>query len=265
MLAVVSMVKDEADIIEGFVRRMAAEADFLIVADNGSTDGTRDMLEDMARDLPLTVVDDPEVGYYQSRKMTALVAQATKRGAEVVIPADADEVWYSPFGRIADVLAKYPYASVFGAALYDHVATAEDPDESDPVQRIGWRRREAAPLPKVAVRPFPCVGSVTIHQGNHGASHGMPVDRLDGLLVVRHFPYRSSRQFVRKVRNGAAAYAATDLPEQEGQHWRDYGRLLDAGGPAAIDAVFKAWFYSADPWIDPTLIYDPAPVPCPLP
>lgn len=263
MLAVVSMVRDEADIIEGFVRRMAAEADLLIVADNGSMDGTRDLLADLARDLPLTVLDDPEVGYYQSRKMSALVAQATERGAEVVIPADADEVWYSPFGRIADVLAKHPFVSVFGAALYDHVATAEDPDEPDPVARLGWRRRESAPLPKVAVRPYPCVGSVTIHQGNHGATHGLPVDQLDGLLVVRHFPYRSTEQFVRKVRNGVQAYAATNLPEHEGRHWRDYGRLLDAGGPKAIDAVFRAWFYSADPWTDPTLIFDP--VPCPLP
>ena len=104
---------------------------------------------------------------------------------------------------------------------------------------------------KVAARTRP---AVTIHQGNHGADHG---ERVDGRLIVRHFPYRSVEQFVSKVRNGAAAYAATDLPEHEGQHWRDYGRILQDGGPDALADVFRQWFWQAEPTRD--LIFDPAP------
>ena len=40
----VSMVRDEADVIEGTLRHMADEVDELIVADNGSVDGTTDIL-----------------------------------------------------------------------------------------------------------------------------------------------------------------------------------------------------------------------------
>lgn len=243
--------KDEIDIIASTVGHMMTEVDHVIVQDNGSTDGTVDVLEGLGVD----VLHDPTVGYYQSIAMSRLAATAADCGADIVVPFDADEIWYSPFGRIADVLTDYRATSVFSARLYDHVSSSLDDDDPNPVTRIGWRRREPAPLLKVAVRPRPCV---TIHQGNHGADYG---GTQDNLLVVRHFPYRSVEQFVKKVRNGAAAYAATDLPEHIGQHWRDYGRLLDAGGPDAIGEVFRVWFHAAAPQQDPTLIYDPCPLP----
>jgi glycosyltransferase involved in cell wall biosynthesis len=247
MIVAVARVKDEADIIEATVTRMLAQVDAVVVEDNGSTDGTLDIL----RALPITVLEDDTVGYYQSRAMTRLAAfAALEMGADRVVPFDADEVWITADGRrVADVLADHPGASIIPAVLYDHVATGVDPGGADATVRIGWRRRTPAPLPKVAVRPYP---RVTIHQGNHGADFGQTVA---GLLEVRHFPYRSAEQMTRKARNGAAAYAATDLPEDVGKHWRDYGRLTDE----QIAEVFQTYFWSADPESDPTLIYDPAP------
>lgn len=250
----IARVKDEADVVAATVAHMLTQVDHVIVEDNGSTDGTLQLLAD----LGVEVLHDTTVGYYQSQAMTRLAMYAAQeRAASIVVPFDADEVWYSPHGRIADVLADHPSGSVFTAQLFDHVATADDPATGSPVQRIGWRRRTPAPLPKVAVRPCP---RVTIHQGNHDADHGA---RVDGLLVVRHFPYRSVEQFISKVANGAAAYAATDLPEHVGQHWRDYGRLLQARGPDAIAEVFHTWFWSRRPRGDSSLIFDPAPVQCP--
>lgn len=245
------MVKDEADVIGPVLDHMLTQVDSVIASDNGSTDDTRSIL--MARKRVL-VRDDPDPAYHQSAKMTALASEAAGFGADWVVPFDADEVWYSPFGRIADVLADCATA-IATAALYDHVATAEDPDEPNPIARIGWRRRDSAALPKVACRTR--LG-VTIHQGNHGADFGA-TQATDGLLIVRHFPYRSAEQFVSKARNGAAAYAATDLPAHVGAHWRGYGAILAGQGEEACAGIFREWFWSADPHADPTLIYDPAP------
>jgi glycosyltransferase involved in cell wall biosynthesis len=249
MVTAISMVKDELDVVESFVRHTCTQVDRMIVADNASSDGTRDVLDELARDLPLTVLDDPETGYWQSLKMSALAARAAVDGAEWVLPADCDEWWYSPFGRIADVLAELDGASIAGAQLFDHVPTALDPNIADPFQRIGWRRRDPAPLMKVAAKARP---AVTIHQGNHGADHG---HRVDGVLVVRHLPLRSPEQMIRKARNGGRAYAATNLPEDHGQHWRDWNRLSDE----QLGDVFRRFYWSADPEHDEGLIFDPAP------
>lgn len=249
----ISMVKDEADIVGITFAHMLTQVDHIIVLDNGSTDGTREILAE----LDVELIDDPDPAYYQSLKMTALAQRAAAGGADHVVPFDADEYWYTPHApTIADFLASTgkQWLTV-SAELYDHIATGADPDETNPVRRIGWRRTSPGALPKVACRVRP---DLVIHQGNHGATYDGGATNLPG-LIVRHFPYRSAEQFVSKVRNGSAAYAATDLPPTEGQHWRQYGELLAAHGPDVVADVFRTWFWVSDPTIDPSLILDPAP------
>jgi len=60
-----------------------------------------------------------------------------------------------------------------------------------------------------------------------------------------------------KAINGAEAYAATDLPDDIGRHWREYGRIAAENGEEALHDVFRRWFWVADPGDD--LIYDPVP------
>jgi glycosyltransferase involved in cell wall biosynthesis len=244
----ISMVRDEADIVSSTVANMLTQVDHVIVADNGSTDGTLDILHE----LGVEVIDDPERGYYQSAKMTALAAHAADAGADWVVPFDADEWWYTPHHlTIADHLATIgPQWLTVTADLYDHVATGLDPDHPDPVARIQHRRRDRAPLRKVACRTR---SDLIIHQGNHGATYDGGATEQPG-LIVRHFPYRSAEQFVTKARNGAEAYAATDLPVTEGQHWRQYGALLEAHGPEVLMDVFRQWFWQAGA---DGLVFDP--------
>lgn len=264
----VSMVRDEADIITATVTNMARHVDQLIVADNGSTDGTRDILADLARDLPLTVVDDPEPAYLQSAKMTRLAHLAGEAGAEWIIPFDADEIWYCTAGRIADHLAGIGAGMMtVTAELFDHMATGADEHNADPTERMVWRRENPLALPKMAARYRT---SLTIHQGNHGVDYGGMLPASVPLLVVRHFPYRSTEQFVRKVRNGAAAYVAAgeQLPADAGAHWRQWGAMLNCHGEQALIDLFRAWYWREDPTRNivvqgellRALIRDPAPV-----
>ena len=252
MVAGIAMCKDEADIIARSVGWMRSQVDLVIVADNGSTDGTREILETM----DVTVVDDPEVGYYQSRKMTGLAQRALELGATWVVPFDADELHVAHEGRIADTLEQLPAnVLVSEAPLFDHVATGHDRALDDPVLRLRWRRCAQAPLRKVACRAR---WDLVIHQGNHGASYGNDlVTMVNDRIEVRHFPYRSPEQMVRKAINGKAAYDATDLSLEAGKHWRDYGRLVENGGPEALHDVFRQWFWVADPENDPNLAFDP--------
>ena len=55
----VSMVRNEADIIEAFVRHNAAVLDALVVVDHGSVDGTREILFALRDEgLPLAIEQD---------------------------------------------------------------------------------------------------------------------------------------------------------------------------------------------------------------
>lgn len=245
----VSLIKDEADIVRATVSRMIAQVDHVMVADNGSTDGTREILDD----LSCTVIDDPEVGYYQARKMTELALLAHDAGAEWVVPFDADEVWLARDGRrLAEVLPELEQP-VAAAEMFNHYASGRDEAGRDPIERMGWRTRDALSLPKVAARP---VLKVSIAQGNHTAHY--PYGVAEGLLEIRHFPYRSPEQFVSKARNGAAAYAATTLDRDVGLHWREYGELVEYEGEQAGHAWFREHFFYEEPEAA-GLVHDPAP------
>lgn len=235
----IAMAKDEADVVEGWARHHADEVDHLIVADNGSTDGTREILEHLTREIPLSVLDDPDPAFRQSEKMSALAERAAAEfGDDLwIVPVDLDELWVQPVDRLSVVLPTLGYPIAL-AELYHHVRTGDDVDDPDPFRSMVWRIAVPAKLPKVAFRYAP--GAV-IWQGNHGVT--LPSGEVGGLQVlqIRHFPVRSADHLVRKARNGAAAYAAA--PEvRGGDHWKSWGRMSD---DQLRDAYETHWRYGS--------------------
>lgn len=262
----ICIARDEEDIIRYSVGNIARQVTHVLVADNRSTDRTREILEGIDN---VEVTDDDDVGYYQSRKMSSLAEKARRLGAEWIIPFDADEIWLAK-GEINlhEAIEELPYGTMIAeATMFDHVATGIDKPYVNPLRRIRWRRNQQLPLRKVACR---AVRGLVIRMGNHSVvmpDKSYPAAALDR-FVVRHFPYRSPEQFVRKARNGAEAYKATDLAESIGAHWRGYGRILETFGEQGIHDIFYKWFYREDPTVEVNiegeyqhpLIYDPAKV-----
>lgn len=268
-LCAVGMVKDEEDVIGDVVRHLASEGvELIVLLDNGSTDRTRPAIELARRDLleararcEVLVVDDPEVGYYQSRKITGLLEKlGAAHELEWVIPFDADELWHADV-PLVEFFAKAEAewgCQMVEAQLLSHFASGKDePAEPCIFRRFEWRDPDVAPLPKVAFRWEP---GVVVGQGAHGVTlpsggrspvavngEGVPGALCGSELTVRHFPYRSASQFVRKARNGAAAYAATTLPDTTGKHWRDLGRLLEEKGELELARVYRDRYTFPDP------------------
>lgn len=254
----ICMVRDAEDIIGYIVEHMIEEVDYLVIADNLSQDNTRKILDSFG--TKITVVDDNDPAYRQSEKMTALAHLARKMDVisqnsdnTFVVPFDADEWWYSERGRLADVIRDNNYC-VNVAPMYDHVPTAFDDKDPNPMRRIAWRRNYHNPLHKVACR---VTDDLTIEMGNHNATYKTHMPTYsNGLINIRHYPYRTPEQFVDKAVVGAMALELTDLPYQMGQHWRDYAKIAEAQGPEALHDVFRQWFWSSDPGQE-GLVFDP--------
>lgn len=246
------LVRDEADLISYTLDHLHTQVDEVAIYDNNSTDGTREILQDRGE----LWFEDPEVGYYQDRKTTMAARHANARGHGWILPCDADEIWYAPDGR---TISEYingiaPDVRVVTGQLFNHIPSGLDDDKDpNPITRIGWRQRSHGALAKVCVHMGP---DVMIKMGNHAASfdgHGLVVSGL----VLRHFSWRSPEQYLKKIRNGSEAYAATDMhdPATFGAHWR----MFDGATDDAIMDHFRKWFYIEDPTADPSLIFDPAP------
>lgn len=294
------MVKDEADIIGFQIGHLLHHVDSIIVADNMSEDGTRRILDAWQVDNPdrLTIVDDLEVAYRQSEKMTRLAQRALDAGHGWVVPVDADELWYADGRRIADFLdGLSPEVQIVRAELIYHVpagtdrpASCQECGNTGRVERakpVTWPATVEPTSATVQVQCPECLGGVepnafkriawrkrqpdqlgkvacrtrpdlVIHQGNHGASTRGTAAESSG-LHIRHFAWRSAEQYARKIRNGALAYAAGTFPEGMGNHWRMFG---DPAAPDFDDRV-QAWFWqhfhSMKPESDSSMQYDPAP------
>lgn len=240
------MVKDELDILPFTIKHMLTQVDHLLLLDDDSTDGTLQWLDD--KGIPTFGADRCREGYYQSEKMTWLAKQAVEiYDARWIIPFDADEFWTSQWGTIKEVCLNHEDTyGVIRAELYDHMVTGIVDnnclrDIRNPVDLMPWRRVTPLALPKVACRAD---DSLVIEQGNHGARYQVPARITEEApIVVHHYPYRSHEQFIRKIRNGAAAYALTDLPEDAGAHWRKWGKFTDE---QLID-LFDTYYYVEDP------------------
>lgn len=255
--------KNEVDCIDGSLRRMNAQVDHIIIGDN-STDGTREAIEALiAEGLPITLCDDDKLNFEQRDVMTDYAGMAAWMGATWVVPFDIDETWFSPNGAtIADNLAELP--DVVWAVIapnYTHSATsADDPNETDPMTRMGWRSVQKLPIPKVAAR---CRPDLQIGHGNHNASYNTRIPRtMRDLIEIRHFPYRTPEQFIKRVEGAWPMLRDSGLPESHGTHMWEYGRCLDEHGPDGLRAWFAAGMFFHDPETNPELVYDPAP-PCP--
>lgn len=265
-------VKDEVDVLGFTLEHLRVQKlDGIFVIDNGSTDGTAETISrfhERCMSGPIEswgpgsgnpwvmMADDPEVAYYQAAKMTgAAEFLHDLNGAKWIIPVDADELWVTRGTPLGDYFRALPDSvDCVEFNLYNHFPTSGDAGyQLNPFLRIAGRDPEPAPLPKVAIR---WQSGMAIHQGNHGADGPVARVRPD-CAEVRHFPWRSFEQFEKKVRNGAAAYAAAaDLPEEMGAHWRGHGRILEEHGVEALRTeVWAKWFF--DPPIE--LVDDPAP------
>jgi glycosyltransferase involved in cell wall biosynthesis len=217
------MVKNELDIIEETLRHLAdQDIDEILVADNGSSDGTLERLRELTQELPLHVALDEEPRYFQAAKMTALAQVAGRAGASWVVPFDADEFWFANERSLGQFLRESD-AGVVTARLFN-VFPQEDGD--------AWRLDPVpGDLPKVAFRPHRLA---RLAVGNHWITHP---GRPGSGLYIAHYPWRSAKQLRLKTHQGAQALTARQREDGIGWHWTAAATAADAWLDDAWSAI----------------------------
>jgi hypothetical protein len=258
----VLMVRDEADIIEDNLRYHRAQGvDFFVVGDNGSTDGTVEILErhERAGILRLERIEGDWQGV-QTGGQTRIARIAGEMGADWVIHNDADEFWWPLAGNLKQALAEVP--DRFGMVLAPRTEFVARPDgpgtfaERLTVREVGFRRP-----PRTAHRPHPQVTLWTSHPIDVWVDRGgtpreglvgKPAMRqqarhveeteLDLVLAPRfpvgiyHFPLRSFEQYRRKIEVAAInKWFRHDAESRAVEEAYEAGRLDEVYRRLALD------------------------------
>jgi hypothetical protein len=266
------MVRDEIDIVSAMIEHHLDQGvDQIIVTDNASVDGTRDVLAEYARVGAVELHDDPEHRKQQHAVVTAMARRArTRFAADWVINADADE-FFVPVDKsrsLREVLQEIPLA--LGSFKADVTNLVGPPAESGAgVGRLRWRDgRSDRELRSIGINAQPTANAihrgdptVVVAQGNHFVSvesHGQPDPSL--AIEVLHVPWRSWAQLERKVENAGKGYEASpDLQPSRNHHGMadfrrhrggrlKYAYLLRSPTRRALDDTSRRCFV-LDPWL----------------
>jgi hypothetical protein len=212
-LVMTLLVRNEADIVDAQLAfHLNAGVDFIIATDNGSEDGTSELLERYQRAGHLHLIREAGTDMRQDEWVTRMARlAATDFGADWVINSDADEFWWPRGGSLKDVLATVPERYGVIRGCWRHFLPRPD-DDSFFAERMTVRlARPAFPgaketvyhaHQKVAHRAH---AEVKVAMGNHdvsGAGQSLEPLRAWHPIEVLHFSFRSVAQLEWKCRGG---------------------------------------------------------------
>ncbi|HVN51935.1 MAG TPA: glycosyltransferase family 2 protein [Acidimicrobiales bacterium] len=243
-LVAVMVVRDEVDILATTIRYHRALVDEVLVVDNGSTDGTVELLTTLAaRDPAVRWTSDPGP-YRQDVMVSDLARDAHARGADWVLPVDADEFWWTP-GDVRRLLTESTAGAL--ACRVENFVQARRVRERAPANLLSMRWRaqvranedespdrvrageisflEMRYPPKFVCRP---TADVIVHLGNHHVELIAGELGASDQLTVLHAPLRGRAMLGQRAEAGRRRIA--DQPDERiGWHLRRVAELEDAG------------------------------------
>jgi hypothetical protein len=229
--------------------------------DNGSSDGTHDILKAIARkNSRLEIIYDPGP-YDQSRIVDGVLNDFTSRGEVLVIPFDADEFWNCSVGLLNELMARRG-ANVLTCDWVNFIQSRAVLEPS----RWSWlrahRRTTIVPgdpqelvvghqcsfvqvdLPRKVV--FRATGRVEIWKGAHAVNFDGAKKRSSGGVSCLHLPLRARCELIKRAAREPRVATARSSPSFSWQsaYWR---REVEGG---QTDREWHANSYDRDGCLD---------------
>lgn len=206
----ISWVRNEADVIEAFVRHHCRFLDRMIIIDHRSTDNTPDLLQQLKNEgLPLDLRTNDALAHLQGEALTALLSELKSAPPDFVMPLDADEfLWTNNDKNIRTELEhlRKDIPSLIRWHTYIPIPN-DDLSEDNVLRRIGHRKASEAPQwCKVMIPGTLLRKKVNIQMGSHvlvdtDSDRNTEHANTDTLFLA-HFPVRSAEQIAGKVFGG---------------------------------------------------------------
>jgi hypothetical protein len=223
--AAVSMVRNECDIIELFVRINLRAVEHIFIIDHGSSDGTTEILSRLqAEGLPLTTSKLGDIHQTQAETLTRLMREVSASGRyQYVVPLDADEFLAPETGwrwaSLESILGNDGYGLLPWRTF---VPVSGDYFSADAPLYANFRQRSCEPVQyyKVVV-PAALANKGRLEPGSHALMDTAPgVRPVEVPMDLQHVPVRSSPQMVQKAVLGSHTLSIkrNRLP-MEGFHW----------------------------------------------
>ncbi len=261
----ITWARNEADILESFVRHNSAAVDRIIIVLHKTTDHSLNLLNTLKEEgMPLEIRTS-EIDYHaQGEVLTALMHElALAPDTEWILPLDADEflcgdgnLYQTIRNTAADRTVLLPWKT--------YVPTEKDhPAEPDVLQRMTFRRSyEPYQYNKVMI-PRALAAESTLPMGSHvllKRNTAVPQPSVEhSTLHIAHFPVRSEQQLKRKIVQGWEAHASHPhtLPDQS-YHWKAlYERCQDPTPMSTEELTTIALQYAAKGECSPQIVCDP--------
>lgn len=140
----ISVVKNEADIIEAMVRHNLSYLDRLLIIDNGSSDRTVPILHLLADEgLPITISHNSELGHKQISILEKIINSESQNNNVILL--DADEFLIAKSNAEIQELFS-DHEKVYLLPWVTYVANpTDDQSEKNPILRIRHRKNREAP------------------------------------------------------------------------------------------------------------------------
>lgn len=237
-LVMTLLVRDEADIIRHNIEfHLNHGVDYIIATDNGSIDGTIEILEEYKQKGNLHLILEPQQNYAQAHWVNRMAEIAHKKfNAEYMIHCDADEFWFPRSGNLkneisttANNVLSVPFVNVLladrskqesfpGDAIYAVVKPFTTSDlEIDSLRENLYLFKYPQ---KVIFRTTD--GLFEVLAGNHDVvDNGFMKKGLSRDITIYHFPIRSYQHFTQKVIYGGSSCDRNQkLSQRICFHWR---------------------------------------------